>query len=113
MITFQEMQSALERLAELLKAASSAESTIKGSVGSLGDVRQMLEARRLRQFKDVEAVVDYVEKVVIPQLNGIHDTLGVSGDAHFSRVRTASEQASRLSVRVQALNDASAGGLLG
>jgi hypothetical protein len=113
MITFQEMQAALERLAELLKAASSAESTIKGSVSSLGDVHQMLDTRRLRQYKDVDAVVDYVEKVVIPQLNGIHDTLGVSADAHFSRVRTASEQASRLAVRVQAVNDASSGGLLG
>jgi hypothetical protein len=113
MITFQEMQAALERLAELLKAAHSAESAIKGSVSGLEDVRQMLDNRRLRQFKDVEALVDYVDKVVIPQLNGIHDSLSVSADSHFSRLRTASEQASRLAVRVQALNDASAGGLLG
>jgi len=113
MITFRETLDAVERLADALKKTSEVESALQRSMTNLSDLRAMLESKRLRQFKGVDEVVDYIQRVAVPQITGIHDSLEVATGSHFSRMRTASEWANRVQLRLQALVDGSVDGYLG
>jgi len=111
MISFREMLDSISRLAELLKTTAEAETTYSRSIASLSDLQAMLDRARLRQFKTPAEMADYVERVAIPQLNGIRDTLEVTSSGHFSKMRAASELAGRLELRLQALSEGSVDGL--
>ena len=78
----------------------------------LADLRAMLESPRVRKATGPLEVRDYVERVVLPQLTGLHDSLQIGTDDSFKRLRAASEQTERLIVRLQMLVDGSVDGLL-
>jgi hypothetical protein len=111
MISFREMLDSISRLAELLKTTGEAETTYRRSVASLSDLQTMLDRARVRQFKTPAEMGEYIERVAIPQLNGIRDTLEVTTTGHFSKMRTATELARRLELRLQALAEGSVDGL--
>jgi len=111
MISFREMLDSISRLAELLKTTGEAETTYRRSVASLSDLQTMLDRARVRQFKTQAEMGEYIERVAIPQLNGIRDTLEVTTTGHFSKMRTATELARRLELRLQALAEGSVDGL--
>ena len=113
MISFREMLDSVSRLAEALKTSADAETTFQRSTTSLTDLRTMLEATRLRQFKTPTEVADYIERVAVPQLNGIRDSLEIATASHFGKMRTATELASRLELRLQALSEGTVDGYLG
>lgn len=112
MITFRETLDGLQNVSELMKGAMEAESTIGRSLSTLADLRSMLDSPRIREAKSSAEVRDYVERVVLPQLIGLHDTLKIGTDDSFKRLRAAGEQADRLILRLQMLVDGSVDGLL-
>jgi hypothetical protein len=113
MISFREMLDSVSRLAEILKTTPETESTFRRSVAGLTDLRTMLEGSRLRQFKTPAEVADYVERVAVHQLNGIRESLEVTTASHFGKMRTATELAGRLELRLQALSEGTDDGFLG
>ena len=111
MISFREMLDGIQRIGDLLKATEDVEEAVERSKASLIDLRTMLDSERLRQFESTDELVDYIQRVAIPQLTGARDTLEGASDPHFKRLNLASEQASKLMVRLQMLDDTSLGGL--
>jgi hypothetical protein len=111
MISFREMLDSISRLVELLKTTSEAETTFRRSVANLTDLQTMLGRARVRQFQTPAEMADYIERVAIPQLNGIRDTLEVTTNGHFGKMRTAAELAGRLELRLQALAEGTVDGL--
>lgn len=111
MISFRETLDSISRLVELLRTASEAETTFRRSVASLTDLQTILDRVRVRSFNTPAEMAEYIERVAIPQLHGIRDTLDVTTAAHFSKMRTAAELASRLELRLQALAEGSVDGL--
>ena len=112
MITFRETLDGLQNVSELLKTALEAEGAVQRNLASLADLRAMLESPRVRKATGPLEVRDYVERVVLPQLTGLHDSLQIGTDKSFKRLRAASEQTERLIVRLQMLVDGSVDGLL-
>jgi hypothetical protein len=111
MISFREMLDSISRLAGLLKTTSEAETMYRRSAASLSDLQTMLDRARMRQFKTPGEMAEYIERVAIPQLNGIRDMLEVTTNGHFSKMRTATELAGRLELRLQAIVEGSVDGL--
>ena len=112
MITFRETLDGLQNVSELLKTALEAEGAVQRNLASLADLRAMLVSPRVRKATGPLEVRDYVERVVLPQLTGLHDSLQIGTDDSFKRLRAASEQTERLIVRLQMLVDGSVDGLL-
>ncbi len=110
MISFREMTDAVDRLASILKGTSADEATFQRTAENLNDLRAILESPRVRQLKSSGEVADYLARVALPQLAGIHDSLVVASQTHFNHMRLAHELASRLEVRLQALADGSVDG---
>jgi len=113
MISFREMLDSVSRLAEILKTSAETETTFQRSTTSLTDLGTMLEAARLRHFKTPAEVADYIDRVAVTQLNGIRDSLEIATASHFAKMRTATELAGRLELRLQALADGAVDGYLG
>ena len=113
MISFREMLDAVDRLDEILKGTGADEATFQRSAENLNDLRAILESPRVRQLKSAAEVADYLARVAIPQLAGIHDSLVVASKTHFTQMRLAHELAGRLEDRLHALSDGSVDGFLG
>ena len=112
MITFRETLDGLQNVSELLKTAMEAEGAVQRNLAALADLRAMLESPRVRSATGPLEVRDYVERVVLPQLAGLHDSLQIGTDDSFKRLRAASDQTERLILRLQMLVDGSVDGLL-
>lgn len=112
MITFRETLDGLQNVSELMKGAMEAESTVTRALTSLADLRAMLDSPRARSAKSVPELRDYIDRVVLPQLVGLHDALQVGTDDSFKRLRSANEQADRVILRLQMLVDGAVDGLL-
>jgi hypothetical protein len=112
MITFRETLDGLQNVSELLKTAMEAEGAVQRNLAGLADLRAMLDSPRVRRATGPLEVRDYVERVVLPQLTGLHDSLQIGTDDSFKRLRAASDQTERLILRLQMLVDGSVDGLL-
>lgn len=112
MITFPETLDATERLAELLKSASALDSALTNTVEDLGSFLSVLEYSHTKKFENTEAALQYIDKVLIPQLRGIKDRLEVGTSEPLKRLNMARDQAKRLMVRLQVLTDGSMGNFL-
>lgn len=111
MISFHEMLDGIQRIGDLLKATEDVEEAVERSKTALLDLRAMLDADRLRQFESADELADYIQRVAIPQLTGAQDTLEGASESYFKRLNMATEQANKLIVRLQMLDDSSLGGL--
>jgi hypothetical protein len=112
MITFRETLDGLQNVSELLRTAAEAEGAVQRNLAGLADLRAMLESPRVRKATGPLEVRDYVERVVLPQLTGLHDSLQIGTDDSFKRLRAAADQTDRLILRLQMLVDGSVEGLL-
>jgi len=112
MITFRETLDGLQNVSDMLKTAQEAEGAVQRNLAGLADLRAMLESPRVRRATGPLEVRDYVERVVLPQLTGLHDSLQIGTDDSFKRLRAAADQTERLIVRLQMLVDGSVDGLL-
>jgi hypothetical protein len=113
MISFQETVDAIERLADLLKSAEEAEAAVQHALANLADFRSMLEYSHAKGFKDPGEALEYVDNVLIPQLNNILEALESGTTPHFQKLEMATAHAKRLAVRLQMLTDGSGPGFLG
>jgi hypothetical protein len=111
MISFRETLDGIQRIGELLKATEDVEEAVGRSNAALHDLRTMLDVERLRQFETTTELVDYIQRVALPQLMGAEDTLGGASEGYLKRLHMATEQTNKLVVRLQMLDDASLGGL--
>ncbi len=109
MITFSETLDISERLAELLKSASDLQTALKDGLEDMAGYLTMLEYSHAKGFDDVEAALQYIDKVLVPQLIGIRDSLQAGTEAHLKRLNTASELAERLMIRLRMLEDGALG----
>jgi hypothetical protein len=109
MITFRETLDGLQNVSELMKTAMEAETSVDRALVELADLRTMLESPRAR---DSASAADFISRVVLPQLVGLHDALEVGTSDSFKRLRAAGEQSDRLILRLQMLVDGSVDGLL-
>lgn len=112
MITFRETLDGLRNASELMKTAMEAESAVVRAASGLDDLRSMLEAPRIRKTNEAAEVIQYIDRVVLPQLAGVHDALQIGTDDSFKRLRSAAEQVERLILRLQMLVDGTVDGLL-
>jgi hypothetical protein len=113
MITFHETVDIAERLADFLKSASELDTALKDAIEDLAGFLSMMEFSHEKGFVDAEEALQYIDKVLIPQLLGIRDSLEAGTEAHLKRLNTASDLAERLKVRLQMLRDGAASDLLG
>jgi len=111
MISFHEMLDGIQRISELLKATEDVKEAVERSTAALVDLRTMLDADRLSQFESTDELTDYIQRVVLPQLTGAQDTLESASSSSFKRLNMATEQANKLMVRLQMLDESSLGGL--
>ena len=112
MITFRETLDGLRNASELLRSATDAEATVERTLVGLADLRSMLESPRVRKAEGATQVREYIDRVVLPQLLGLHDALKIGTDDSFKRLRSAGDQTDRLILRLQMLVDGSVDGLL-
>ena len=110
MITFREMLDSVERLSKLLQQAKGDGASINRAVVDLADLQSMLSRERLAQFQSTATLVEYVERVAVPQLAGIHDSLRLSAGAHFETLDDAQQLSERLQGRLGTVTDG--GGVL-
>jgi hypothetical protein len=112
MITFRETLDGLRNVSELMKTAIEAEETVERTLVGMADLRAMLDGPRLRKAEGAAQVREYIDRVILPQLVGLHDALKIGTDDSFKRLRSAGEQTERLILRLQMLVDGSVDGLL-
>ncbi|MCJ7511853.1 MAG: hypothetical protein MUO23_02650 [Anaerolineales bacterium] len=110
MITFRETLDSIERLTELLSHGKDDRTSFDRAVVNLTDLQSMLDRERLSQFRSPNSLAEYIERVAISQLAGIHDSLQVSADAHFDRLQAAQELSERLQARLRAVTEGANGG---
>lgn len=112
MISFRETLDSVERLSELLRHGREDRTSIDRAVLDLGDLQSMLNRERLSQFGSASTLAEYIERVAIPQLAGIHDSLRLSAGAHFDRLNDAYQLSERVQARLRTVSDGGSGGFL-
>jgi hypothetical protein len=112
MITFREMLDSVERLTESLRLGGEDRTSIDRAVLNLADLQLMLDRERLSQFRSMATLVEYVERVAVPQLAGIHDSLRLSAGAHFDRLDDAYQLSERLQGRLRTVSNGGNEGFL-
>jgi hypothetical protein len=112
MISFRETQDAIERIAQLLKSVEDVQSVVDHAVNNLAEFRPMLEYSHVRRFGSTRELIAYIDKVLVPQLNGIHDALASGSVPHVKNLKQASDQCQRLMLRLQMLSEGDEGGLI-
>jgi hypothetical protein len=112
MITFREMLDSVERLSELLQHGGEDRTPIDRAVLNLTDLQSMLDRERLSQFRSAASLVEYIERVAVPQLAGIHDSLRLSAEVHFDRLEDAYQLSQRLQARLRTVSEGGSGAFL-
>ena len=112
MISFRETQDAVERIAQLLKSVEDVHSVVDHSLSNLAEFRSLMEYSHGTRFTSTADVVGYIDKVLVPQLNGIHDALASGSTPHLKNLKQASDQCQRLMVRLQMLMEGGEGGVI-
>ncbi len=112
MITFHETVDAVEHLNEMLKSSTEVRAAVKHALDYMADFQGMLVYPHTKGFREVGEALDYIDKVLVPRLARIHDTLASHTDPHLRRLDQAQELSNRLLLRLQMLSDEGSGGIL-
>ena len=96
MITFDQTLDAVERIYEQLKSVDQVESQIDHVRANLADFAIMLEYAHKREFKSREEALHYIDKVLLPRLQGIITALVSGTEEPLKRLSTATEATKRL-----------------
>ncbi len=103
MITFHETVDSVERLNELLKATTDARSAVEHCLKYLESFAGMLEYAHSRELKSPAEALEYIDKVLLPQLNRIRDALASESEPPLKRLDAARDLTTRLLLRLQML----------
>ncbi len=111
MITFDQMLDSVERILEHLKSVSELESMIGHAKENLDDFSDMLEYSHQREFKNTEQALEYIDKVLLPRLQGIIDALESGTTDPMRRLTAATEHTQRLLANLELVTGESADNL--
>ncbi|MEW6567870.1 MAG: hypothetical protein AB1449_06840 [Chloroflexota bacterium] len=103
MITFHETVDSVERLNELMKATAEVKSAVEHSLKYLEGFTGMLEYAHTRELKHAGEALEYIDKVLLPQLNRIRDALASESEPPLKRLDMARDLTTRLLLRLQML----------
>ncbi len=112
MISFRETQDAVERVVQLLKSVEAMQSVVDHALSNLAEFRSMMEYSHAKRFTSPGDAIAYIDKVLIPQMSGIHDALASGSVSHLKNLRQASDQCQRLMLNLQMLTEGLEGGLI-
>ena len=96
MITFDQTLDAVERINEHLKSVDEVDSQIDHVRANLADFAIMLEYAHKKEFKSTEEALRYIDKVLLPRLQGIITALESGTQEPLKRLSAATEHAKRL-----------------
>lgn len=105
MISFRETLVAVERQFELLRSVSEVAIAIDKTLEGLKHFRLMLEHSHQKKFQTVEEALDYVDKVLIQQLNSIHDSLQTSMKPPLQKLSQARAHSERLMTQLRIFSE--------
>ncbi len=103
MITFDQTLYAMERIQDSLRTAKTLEVQIRHAGENLRDFEGMLRYARKRGFNDAGEVLAYIDRVLIPRLEGIVNALEAGTVEPLRHLNMAAEQAERLIGELQAV----------
>jgi len=112
MITFPEALDVLEQVSELLKSVRQVEATVEGTVDELDSVLAVLGYAHNKEFQNAGDALQYLDKVIQPQMVGVRDSLKMGTEDQLSRLKQAREQMERLVLRMRMVVDGDAGDFL-
>ena len=105
MISFTETLEAVERQSELLRSVSEVRLAVENTLESLRDFRLMLEHSHQKAFQSTEEVLQYIDQVLISQLNSIHDSLHTSMGTSLGKLTQAGAHTERLVAKLRIFAD--------
>lgn len=111
MITFDQTLDAVERIYDHLKSVAAIESQLEHGRANLQDFAKMLDYAHQREFKSTEELLTYIDKVLIPQLQGIITAFESGTEPHIKKLTDATEHTKRLLANLQLVTGSSSDGL--
>jgi molecular chaperone GrpE (heat shock protein) len=108
MITFDQTLDSVERILEQLKSVAELESMIDHLKDNLNDFSDMLEYAHQREFKSTEEALEYIDKILLPRLQGIIDALESGTADPMRQLTTATEHTQRLLANLELVTGESA-----
>lgn len=107
MITFDQTLESVQRIFEHLKSVEEVDNQLESVRGSLEDFAEMLAYAHQREFADVGEALAYIDKVLLPQLNGIMTALDSGTQDPLKRLSAASDLSRRLVANLELVTGAS------
>ena len=101
MITFDQTLDSVERILEHLKSVAELENMIDHLADNLNDFSSMLEFAHQRDFKSSDEALEYIDKILLPRLQGIVDALESGTTDPMRRLIAATEHTQRLLANLQ------------
>lgn len=113
MITFDQTLDAVERVHDLLKSTDELEHQVKATRSNLADFENMLQYAHQKEFSNADQALEYIDKVLIPRLQGMIQALDSSVEEPLKRLQTAKQHTQRLVVNLQMVTGGNVDGLPG
>ena len=110
-ITFDQTLDAVERIFDHLKSAAELENQLEHARANLMDFAKMLEFAHQKDFQSSDEALEYIDKVLIPNLYGIITALESGTDPQLKRLKVATEHTQRLLASLQLVTGNDTGGL--
>ena len=107
MITFDQTLDAVERIYDQLKSVSAIQDQLEHGRANLLDFAKMLDYAHKRDFKSAQELLNYIDKVLIPQLHGIITAFESGTEPHLNKLNSASEHTKRLLANLQMVTGSS------
>lgn len=96
MITFDQTLESVQRIFEHLKSVEEVDNQLDSVRGNLQDFAEMLAYAHKRDFASAEEALAYIDKVLLPQLQGIISALESGTQPQLKRLAAASDLSRRL-----------------
>ncbi len=108
MITFDQTLDSVERILEHLKSVAELDRMIEHVKDNLDDFSHMLEYAHQREFKSTDEALEYIDKILLPRLQGIVDALESGTTDPMRRLTAATEHTQRLLANLELVTGESA-----
>ena len=108
MITFDQTLDSVERILEHLKSVTELDSMIEHVKDNLDDFSDMLGYAHQREFKSADEALEYIDKILLPRLQGIIDALQSGTEDPMRRLTAATEHTQRLVANLELVTGDSA-----
>lgn len=107
MITFDQTLESVQRIFEHLKSVEEVDNQLDSVRDNLQDFAEMLAYAHQRDFATADDALNYIDKVLVPQLQGIITALESGTGSHLKRLSAASDLSRRLVANLELVTGAS------